>query len=118
MIEIILICLFLIAIIVIKVVKLKQVINKRLLGEKLTFDDLKKFNSWSFNSFRVDKRITPYGNKVYVVYRVIGLLSDKLDLDTYDDFQEATKGYSRRTIKEIDKIIYSQYSNQKVERIC
>ena len=121
MIKIILIYLFfgiLIGIIFLLVVKIVKIINKRLTGKELTFDDLKKFNTWSFSSFGIDERITPYGNQVYVVYRFIGLFSDKFDFDTYDSLHEAMKDYTNRTMKEIDKRIYNQYSNQKVKRIC
>lgn len=119
MIKIILIYLFLgilIGIIFLLVVKLRKIINKRLTGKELTFDDLKRFNTWSFSSFGIDERITPYGNQVYVVYKFIG--SDKFDFDTYDNLHEAMKNYTHRTMKEIDKIVYNQYSNQKVKRIC
>ena len=124
MIKIILIYLFLgiligiIFLLVVKIVKLRKIINKRLTGKELTFYDLKKFNTWSFSSFGIDERITPYGNQVYVVYRFIGLFSDKFDFDTYDSLHEAMKDYTHRTMKEIDKIVYNQYSNQKVKRIC
>ena len=124
MIKIILIYLFfgiligIIFLLVVKIVKLRKIINKRLTGKELTFDDLKRFNTWSFSSFGIDERITPYGNQVYVVYRFIGLFSDKFDFDTYDSLHEAMKYYTHRTMKEIDKRIYNQYSNQKVKRIC
>ena len=122
MIKIILIYLFfgiligIIFLLVVKIVKLRKIINKRLTGKELTFDDLKRFNTWSFSSFGIDERITPYGNQVYVVYRFIG--SDKFDFDTYDSLHEAMKDYTNRTMKDIDKRVYNQYSNQKVKRIC
>ena len=36
----------------------------------------------------------------------------------WHNLHEAMKDYTHRTMKEIDKIVYNQYSNQKVKRIC
>lgn len=111
----ILIAIFLL--LVVKVIKLKRIINKRLTGKELTFEDLRKFNTWSFNSFGVDERIDPKGNQVYVVYQFTGLFGDKFDFSEHDNVSDAVKDYASRTRKEIDKIIYNQYSNKKVKKI-
>lgn len=96
-----------ILLLIIKVIKLRRIINKRINGEELTLGDLREFNTWVFSSFGVDERINQKGNRIFVVYRFLGLFGGKYDFEEYDNLSEAIQNYTTLVRNRIDKIIYN-----------